>query len=149
VRAGVLVRAGVALVAIVVLAWLVVMERDARLLDNGHALSQRLSQNDNVACARSATSRPICKDFTRAVDYAHRAGFLNPDSEPDLFYGVLANSGRWRQQSAAIRKVIRDEPDNLSAWSALLLVNRGHDGGVVRLALLNLHRLDPLDIGSP
>jgi hypothetical protein len=148
-RAGVLVRAGVALVAIVVVAWLVVMERDANLLGRGHALSKRLTQADNVACARSPGSRPICKDFTRAVSYARRSRFLNPDSEPDLFHGVLANSGRWRQQSAAIRAVLRNEPDNLSAWTALLLVNRGHDNVTVQLALANLHRLDPLDVGSP
>jgi hypothetical protein len=136
-------------VAVVVIAWLVVMERDAKLLDRGHTLAQRLSQSDNVACARSPSSRRACTDFTKAVNDARRARFLNPDSEPELFQNVLENSGNVPKQSAAIEKVLKREPDNLDAWTTLMFINRGHDNRTVTRGLLQMHRLDPLDIGSP
>jgi hypothetical protein len=145
-RAGVLVRAGVALVAIVVVAWLVVMERDAHLLHRGQTLANGLSDRTKDACSASSPPPTGCRKFDRAVSDLHAARFLNPDSTPKLVGGVLAAFG---QPSARLRvadSVLKSEPENLNAWVQVVAASLvGHDTARSERALAVLRRLDPLD----
>jgi Flp pilus assembly protein TadD len=116
-----------AAVAVVVVAWLGVMERDRRLFDRG---------------AAAATLRRADSDL-RAAD------LLNPDSGPDLVRAIkLQFAGRWREAITTIERVLRREPDNLYAWNALGAVARGRDPAALRRARAAARRLDPLNAGA-
>jgi hypothetical protein len=123
---GVAARVAVAVAAVVVLAWLGVMERDHRLFNSG---------------ATAAT-------FARADSDLRAAGLLNPDSGPDLVRALrLQRVGRWQQAEATVERVLRREPENLYAWNTLGLVARGHDPAAVQRARAAARRLDPLNAG--
>jgi Tfp pilus assembly protein PilF len=124
------VRAAVALVAVLVLGWLAVMERDTRLQERAIKASGRLSVAGNEARA----------------DAAFRAArFLNPDTTPDVGRAVMYLARELRPAAAALlRDVLRREPDNLTAWSVLYGVTRQSDPATARRALAARKRLDPL-----
>jgi predicted Zn-dependent protease len=124
------VRAAVALVAVLVLGWLAVMERDTRLQERAIKASGRLSVAGNEARA----------------DAAFRAArFLNPDTTPDVGRAVMYLARERRPAAAALlRDVLRREPDNLTAWSVLYGVTRQSDPATARRALAARKRLDPL-----
>jgi predicted Zn-dependent protease len=116
-------------VAIVVLAWLAVMERDARLEQRGVAAAGL-----QTPAARARAER----DF-------RSARLLNPDSGPDVSRAfVLQAEGRSAAAIRAIRGVLRREPDNLQAWAVLATFARGHDPAAVREAFAADRRLDPI-----
>ena len=126
---GIGARGAVALVALLMLAWLGVMERDARLQASGAA----------------AASPP--PDFARADADLRAARLLNPDTAPDTALAVLYNgAGRRREAAALLEDVVRREPDNLTAWGLLLLVARDDDPAAVKRALAARRRLDPLSV---
>jgi predicted Zn-dependent protease len=124
------VRAAVALVAVLVLGWLAVMERDTRLQERAIKASGRLSVAGNEARA----------------DAAFRAArFLNPDTTPDVGRAVMYLARERRPAAAALlRDVLGREPDNLTAWSVLYGVTRQSDPATARRALAARKRLDPL-----
>jgi Tfp pilus assembly protein PilF len=124
------VRAAVALVAVLVLGWLAVMERDTRLQERAIKASGRLSVAGNEARA----------------DAAFRdARFMNPDTTPDVGRAVMYLARERRHAAAALlRDVLRREPDNLTAWSVLYGVTRQSDPATARRALAARKRLDPL-----
>jgi predicted Zn-dependent protease len=124
------VRAAVALVAVLVLGWLAVMERDTRLQERAIKASGRLSVAGNEARA----------------DAAFRAArFLNPDTTPDVGRAVMYLARERRPAAAALlRDVLRREPDNLTAWSVLYGVTRQSDPATARRALAARKRLDQL-----
>lgn len=123
-------RACVALVAVVALAWLGVMLRDARLLDRGVKTSGRLVEAGDAA---------------RAEDAFRGARLLNPDTAPDLARVVLYQGrGRYEPAIALVSDVLRREPDNLAAW-ALLFGLSPDDPAARRRALAARRRLDPLN----
>jgi predicted Zn-dependent protease len=118
-------RAGVAVVAVVVLAWLGVSERSVRLQASGVA----------------ATAR---HDFDRAESDFRAARLLNPDAAPDLGRAfVYAASSRQAQAVALLDDVLRREPDNRAAWGVLEQITRQSDPGSARRAHAALRRLDP------
>jgi hypothetical protein len=123
-------RAAVGLVAVLVLGWLAVMERDTRLQARGIEASGRLAVAGNEARA----------------DAAFRdARFLNPDTTPDVGRAVMYLARERRRKAAAVlRDVLRREPDNLTAWSVLYGVTRQSDPATARRALAARRRLDPL-----
>ena len=123
-------RVAVALVAVLVLGWLAVMERDTRLQERGIKASGRLGVAGNEARA----------------DKAFRdARFLNPDTTPDLGRAVMYLARERRPEAAALlRDVVRREPDNVTAWSVLYVVTRERDPAAARRALAQRRRLDPL-----
>jgi predicted Zn-dependent protease len=130
-RSPVLSRVVVAAVAIALIGWLAVMERNARLYDRGIAAAERL---DDPATA------------ARAEADLKAARLLNPDRTPDVGRAlILWNSGRPAGARAALEDVVRDEPDNLSAWTALAWVSEGDDARVAA----HLRRLDPLTESRP
>ncbi len=123
-------RALVAAVAVIVIAWLAVMERDARL----------------QARAGAAID---AGELDRAEDDLLRARLLNPDTAPDVTRAVLYRAtGRERPAIALLEDVVRREPDNLTAWSVLRLSATGTDPGAFRRALAALQRLDPVNVPS-
>jgi hypothetical protein len=124
------VRAAVALVAVLVLGWLAVMERDTRLQERAIKASGRLSVAGNEARA----------------DAAFRdARFMNPDTTPDVGRAVMYLARERRPAAAALlRDVLGREPDNLTSWSVLYGVTRQSDPATARRALAARKRLDPL-----
>jgi hypothetical protein len=123
-------RVALGLVAVLVLGWLAVMERDTHLQERGIKASGRLGDAGNEARA----------------DKAFRdARFLNPDTTPDLGRAVMYLARERRPEAAAVlRDVLRREPDNLTAWSVLYGVTRVSDPATARRALAARRRLDPL-----
>jgi predicted Zn-dependent protease len=122
-------RAIVAVVAVVVVAWLAVMERDARL--------QAVAGHEVHHGATAA-------ELARAGSHLRAAGFLNPDRTVDISRAVvLWTSGRRAAARAQLGDVVRAEPDNLVAWDLLRLYAEG-DRATVSRALAARRRLDPL-----
>ncbi len=123
-------RVAVGLVALLAVGWLVVMERDQRLLTSGTKLT--------------ATGK-TAGDAAQAKSDLEDARLLNPDPEPDQIRALLLYArGHFTQSTALALRVARDEPDNIQAWNQVLQVSRAHDKPVATLALRELARLDPI-----
>ena len=120
-------RVAVAVVAVVVLAWLGVMYRDAHLQARGvAALGER--------------------DLRAAEADLRAARFLNPDAGPDVTRGVIyRGQGRERDAIALLEEVVRREPDNLRAWTVMRLLAAGIDPATYRRSQAELQRLDPVN----
>ena len=128
-------RLAVAVVALGAIGWLAVMERDARLYERGIAAGGRLDDARTVA---------------RAEADLEGARLLSPDRTPDVGRSlVLWTSGRAAEARALLEDVVRSEPDNLSAWTALVWVNDGEDPALERRVRAQMRRLDPLSGGRP
>jgi hypothetical protein len=131
----VLARVAVGLIAIAAIGWLGVMERDARLYDRGLAAGGSLDDPGTIAQADADL---------------RAARLLNPDRTPDVARAlVLFTAGRQGQAQALIEDVLRAEPDNLSAWSALGYANSGKDPAVDERVREQVRRLDPLRREDP
>jgi hypothetical protein len=123
-------RAVVGVVAVLAIAWLVVMERDDRKLTSGTALTAKAETPGNA---------------TRAESDLKAARLLNPDPRPDQIRALLLYARGLSAQSTALAlRVARDEPDNIQAWNQVLQVSRAHDKAAATLALRELARLDPI-----
>jgi hypothetical protein len=123
-------RVATVAVAVVVLGWLVAIERDLRL---------QASAEDNSR--HGATPAQLAT----AADQLERARFLNPDRGPDVARAVVERSrGDAGAASALLDEVVRAEPDNLLAWGLLALYARGSDPAALRRAFDARRRLDPL-----
>jgi hypothetical protein len=126
-------RALVVVIAVGLIGWLAVMERDARLYDRGIAAGGRLDD------ARTAA---------RAEADLRDARLLSPDRTPDVGRAlILWTTGRAAQARGLLEDVVRAEPDNLSAWTALGWVNAGRDRELERRVTAQMRRLDPLGEG--
>jgi Tetratricopeptide repeat len=129
----VLARLVLAVVALSAIGWLAVMERDARLYDRGIAAGGSLDDPKRIA---------------RAEADLEGARLLSPDRTPDVGRSlVLWTAGRSREARALLEDVVRAEPDNLSAWTALGWVNDGEDPALERRVRAEMRRLDPLSAG--
>jgi Tfp pilus assembly protein PilF len=124
-------RVLVAAVAIVVLAWLAVGERDLRLERSGVAAAER-------------------RDFAAADADLRAARLLNPDTGPDISraFALQAQEGRYTDAAAVLRDVVRREPDNVFAWRSLAGFARDLDPPTAAHARAVLRRLDPLSARS-
>jgi hypothetical protein len=132
-RGSGLARAVVAVIALVVIAWLGVIERDIRLFDRGIAAGGRLNAPQTIA---------------RAESDLRAARLLNPDRTPDIGRAVVLRTvGRPAAARALLEDVVRAEPDNLSAWTALSFV--GGDRAQERRAAAEMTRLDPRSARRP
>jgi hypothetical protein len=126
------VRIAVAIVAVVVIAWLGVMYRDAHLQARG------------VAVLRD---RSADRDLRGAEADLLAARFLNPDAAPDTTRAVIYRAqGRDRDAIALLDEIVRREPDNLSAWSVMRLSATGTDTAAFKRSLAQLQRLDPVNV---
>ena len=104
-----LARIAVAVIAVGVIGWLAVMERDARLYERGIAAGGSLDNPKTIA---------------RAESDLEDARLLTPDRTPDVGRAlILWITGRAAHARAVLEDVVASEPDNLSAWTALGWVN--------------------------
>jgi predicted Zn-dependent protease len=119
-------RVAVAVVAVLVIAWLGVMELDARRQANGVSAAQR-------------------GDFAAAHADFRAARTLNPSTAPDVNRAFLyERAGRHARAAALLEDVVRREPDNLTAWGVLFTFARNHDPATAARALAARRRLDPV-----
>jgi hypothetical protein len=123
-------RAALAAVALLVVAWSVVLLR-----------------NDVVArdAAHDIHSDPQmgAAEWARAKDRLLGARFLEPDMDVRLdvaYYLLLRDKAEAARVAAA---ATRDEPDNLDAWVALLKASQGRDARTAARALREIERLNP------
>jgi hypothetical protein len=131
----VLARVAVAVIALAAIGWLAVMERDARLYERGIAAGGSLDDPQTIAQAEA--------DF-------RDARLLTPDRTPDVGRSmILWTVGRAPEARALLEDVVRSEPDNLSAWTALGWVNDGEDPALERRVRAEMRRLDPLSGARP
>jgi hypothetical protein len=128
-------RIVVAVLAVGVVGWLVVMERDTRLYERGIAAGGSLDDPATVARAEA--------DF-------EGARLLSPDRTPDVGLAMtLWITGRSPAARELLEDIVRSEPDNLSAWTALGWVNDGADADLERRVRAEMRRLDPLSASRP
>ncbi len=126
-----LARAGVAVVAVFVLGWLAVQERDTRLHASGVAA---LKAGGDAAALRAAEAD------------LRAARLLSPDTRPDLDRALLLRAqGKAGEAIALTRSVVRREPDNLLGWGILAVLAQGRDPEAVRAAFAARKRLDPVN----
>jgi hypothetical protein len=124
-------RVVLAVVAVLVIAWLGVMERDLRLRERG------------VDALRPGASAAELEAAERDL---RRARLLNPDTAPDVSLALLWRArGDPARAQRAIEEVVRREPDNLGAWATLELLATGRDEAAVERAAAARRRLDPLN----
>ena len=124
-------RVAVAVLAVLVLAWLGVSERATRLTAEAAALSERLEDPGAAARAESAL---------------RDARFLNPDTQPDIALAFVAFFRNDEERAVGlIEDVVRREPENLSAWRLLLDLAGEDDPATARRARAALRRLDPVN----
>jgi tetratricopeptide (TPR) repeat protein len=124
-------RLCVAVVAVVVIAWLGVMERDTRLLARGVEAVKPGSGAAELAAAESDL---------------RAARLLNADTAPDVNRALLYRArGEEERAERTLEDVLAREPDNLVAWAVLGLLARGRDEATVRRAAAAQRRLDPVN----
>lgn len=124
-------RIAVAVVAVAVLGWLGVMYRDAHL-------------------AKRGVDRLQARELDAADSDLRAARLLSPDRAPDVTRAVIYRArGDNRRAIALLDDVVRDEPDNLSAWAVMRLSAAGTDPVAFRRSLRALQRLDPISVPRP
>jgi hypothetical protein len=129
------VRIALGLVAVVILAWLGLMERDAHLQERGvDAASQMI-----------VSGTPTPEGFRSAESDLRASRLLRPDTTPDLHRAVLYRvHGHERQSQELLEDIVEREPDNVIAWNVLLSLTRERDPAVARRAAAAQRRLNPL-----
>jgi hypothetical protein len=129
-----LARVLIALVAILLIAWFVALAR-------------------NHAIATSASDRIVSDPAMDAADWRNamhdfeRAHLFDPSSDWSL---IQAQYELLRDKRAALQRaenVLREEPDNLSAWWVVLRAARDVDPARYREAVAAIHRLNPTPAG--
>jgi hypothetical protein len=119
-------RIAVAVAALAIVAWLGVMERDARLQARGVDAAQR-------------------RDFAAAEADFRGARTLNPDTAADVNRAFLyERTARHGLAATTLEDVLRREPDNLTAWGLLFTFARNHDPATADRARAARRRLDPV-----
>ena len=131
---AVVARVLIALVAILLIAWFVALARN-------HEIASRAS--DRIV---SDPAMPAA-DWRHAMHDFERAHLLDPSSDWSL---IQAQYELLRNPAAALRRadnVLREEPDNLSAWWVVLRATRDSDPARYREAVAAIHRLNPTPAG--
>jgi predicted Zn-dependent protease len=119
-------RAAVAVVAVLVIAWLGLMELNVRRQAHGLAAAQR-------------------HEFAAADADFRAAGTLNPSTAPDVSRALLyERAGRHARAAALLEDVVHREPDNLTAWGLLYTFTKDQDPATAARALSARKRLDPV-----
>jgi hypothetical protein len=128
----VLARAGVALLAVLVIAWLGVLLRDERLAR---------SAKDRVFYTPTLSGPAL----GRELDRLKRARLLNPDRTPDLQRAALLLQRGHPDEAARIAEEhVRHEPAALDAWTLIAKANRRRDPVRAAEAVAELKRRNPL-----
>ncbi|HEY2636630.1 MAG TPA: hypothetical protein VGI54_04520 [Solirubrobacteraceae bacterium] len=125
-----IVRAALALVAVLVVAWLGIMLRDARLAAAGEA---------------ATAGRPTAAVAARADRDLRHARLLNPDTDPLLYRVLLAQErGDLHGALRLALDVAHREPENFRAWSGVASAAERLDPRLVAKAEAAMDRLNPL-----
>jgi hypothetical protein len=123
-------RAGLALLALLLIGWFVVLARDAAI---GDEAASRVHHRPGMSAA----------EWSSSVEQLRRAEFLNPGTEWTVkraAYLIL------RDRRAALRLaegVVRREPDYLEAWVVIWRAARGVDRARAARAAAQMRRLSP------
>jgi predicted Zn-dependent protease len=126
---GGVLRALLALFAIVVCAWFAIGVRQAHDIDHATALL-------------SAGSRISGEDAAHAASLLHGAALLNPDRQVDVLRAQLADERGDRPEAERIlRGIVAAEPMNAVAWVAL--ARSATDPATLRQAFAHLSVLVP------
>jgi hypothetical protein len=123
-------RVLIALVAILLIAWFVTLARNHSIASGA---SDRIVSDPGMPAA----------DWRHAMHDFERAHLLDPSSDWTL---IQAQYELLRDPAAALRRaenVLREEPDNLSAWWVVLRATRDSDPARYREAVAAIHRLNP------
>jgi hypothetical protein len=131
-HANVAARAAVAVVAVLLLAWLAVLLRDFYVAD---AATDRIFYDAGITPA----------EFVRNMERLEDAELLNPDSTWELTRAkfLLLRDGPRRAAHAA-EALVRNEPANVEAWVVLRKATRQIDPARSAEAAGQIKRLDPL-----
>jgi len=122
----------VALIAVLVLAWVGLLLRDHRLGEEAKV---------------GAFSRPDLPqaERDRRAEGLKDAQLLNPDSSLELARGsYLLSTGRAEDAVAVAESLLRDEPENIGAWGLLSQAAGTLDPARAAQAEAEIRRLDPL-----
>ena len=127
-------RAALALVAVLVLAWLGVLLRDHEV---GTAAVDRLA---NDALPRAEADREL--------DHLRDAEILSPDSEWQAARAeYLVNNRRLAEAAREAEQLVAGEPENVEAWIVLALATSRSDRRRSAQALAEIKRLSPFGTG--
>lgn len=128
-RTDLLVRAGLALLAVGVAVWLALGLGAARPQAEGRSLTRGGldEQRYREALARFREAQPN-----------------NPDTDPELLEGgLLLAAGRPREAARVVEEVVREEPENSKAWALLAGAAARFDPAREAEARRELDRLKP------
>jgi tetratricopeptide (TPR) repeat protein len=126
-RPAVIGRVILVVIALGVIAWLAVSERNAMLTSQG---AKAASQGDYATAERDLEAA----DFLNASTFADYSRAI-----------VLQQAGRRDEAVALIEDVLRREPENSNAWSVrLLMAIQAKDKQAEERARAKLRELDPL-----
>jgi len=123
-------RIVLALVALLVAAWLAVSLRDARLEGRGLELAKLPAEQLDAATVRESD------------DLLRRARLLNPDRTLTYDRGVLLlRAGRRAEGVERVESYLREEPENRQAWGLLSAATAHSQPAVSRRALRRFREL--------
>ena len=131
-----LLRAGLALVAVLVLVWMGVLYRNERV---ARSASDKIFYENPLPPA----------EYERQMNRLRDARVLDPDRSWQLVqvrYMLLYEQPRRAFEAA--ERFVRTEPDNLEGWVLLFNVARELDSGRAREAAAQIRRLNPLSAES-
>jgi hypothetical protein len=126
----VLPRAILALIAVVLIAWFSVLARN-------HVVGW------NASLRIVAEPKMDAAEWKRAMDDFRSAESLDPSTDWSI---IRAQYWLLRDKRMALRvadSVLRREPDNLAAWSAVLRASDGVQPARHREAIMQIRRLNP------
>lgn len=121
----------IALVAVLVIAWLGVQLRNQAIVDG---VSPALIGDPNLPRGR----------FEADLDRLADGRLLNPDPTWRINSAIALLPRDPERAAAEAEQAVRDEPDNATAWRVLLGTVRGRDQRRSREAERQVLRLDPL-----
>jgi hypothetical protein len=125
-------RAVLALLAVLVLAWLLVGARAVRLEDQASAVTDRARAGEPLSAA----------EVEQARQRLQAARDLSPDKGPSIREGQLLEAvGRRAEADFLARSVAVIEPDNMQAWFLAWVTATDEDAK--ERALAQLRRLNP------
>jgi predicted Zn-dependent protease len=121
-----------ACLAVAVLAWVGVLARN-------HELAKDAAVRGFFAAEVSGADRE--RDIERLGD----AQFLDPNAYWRVaLANYLVRDGDTRRAAQEAERLVRDEPENIFAWSALLQATRESDPARAEQAAAEIRRLNPL-----
>ena len=124
-------RVALLALALVVLGWLAVLYRDHRIVDG---VSPRLIGDASLSA----------REFERDARRLETADLLNSDPTWRMNLGLALIERDPRRAVRELRRVVADEPDNVTAWKLLREAATRSDPRLAARAQAQAERLDPL-----